>query len=624
MRGRLPALLIALLSLALSAAAQPADTLGRDSLRLADVVITEARVPTRFDERARSVEVITAADLQRLPVQSLQDVLDLLTGVDVRQRGPLGIQANVSIRGGTFNQVAVLVDGVLVSDPQTGHFILNVPVMPQDIARIEVLKGPGAKVFGQGAFAGAIHIITKRAAERSLHVSAMGGQHGLYEGGASLSLPNGRLQQRLSAYQRGSSGFSDNTDFSLTNALYQAWLPLRRTELQLTAGYLFRRFGAMRYYQSSPPRQFETNEGLLVSLAAVGQGRWHLTPRLTWRRHWDDYRLIRERPDTLRNRHRSDVLGLHLGAHRSWALGTTALGADLRLEAVTSTNLGDHRRTSAGLFVEHRLRLWNRLDVTPGVYVNAFTGQPLRAYPGLDLSLALTEGLRAFGSVGRAFRMPTYTELYLNRDQPSPAVLGNAALSAEDSWSYETGLRGRWGAWAAELTGFIRQGRSLIDFSRLVGQTSGPSVFRNVQDVRTVGYEASVAYTQAPLGLGLSRARVGFTYLTQDGQSPEFVSRYVFNYLRGQLVAEGAVQLWRQGERRLELSLVGRYEQRANQPTPYWLLDARLALSLPRWSLYLEGTNLTDTAYADFIYADGSRIELPRRWLRAGLTFSVL
>jgi vitamin B12 transporter len=600
----------------------------RDSVLLGEVQILANRVPTRFDERARSVDVLTAADLRRLPIQSLQDALEYVTGVDVRQRGPMGVQANISVRGGTFNQVLVLIDGVMMNDPQTGHFSLNVPLQPADIERIEVLKGPAANVFGQNAFAGAVNIVTKAANERSLNVGAVGGQFGLGELSASLTLPSGRLQQRFSGAHRSSSGYSDNTDFELSNGLYQARLDTRTAQLSLFAGYTARRFGAQRYYQASPPRQFETNEALVISLGSTGTGAWHFAPRLTWRRHWDDYRLIRERPDSARNIHTSDVVSAQFNLHRSWAWGVTAIGGDARVEQVVSMNLGNHERYNGGIFIEHRVTVAERLSITPGLYVNSFTGQPLRVYPGLDLSFAVTEHFRLSGNVGRSFRQATYTELYLNKDIPNAAVLGSPALRPEDAWTYELGARYSSPQWRAELIGFVREAQSLIDFSRFIGQTSGASVFRNVQDVRTAGLETSVGWEpyaerELPSSVALTRARAAYTYLTQDGQSPNLVSRYVFNYLRSQLVAEAGLQLGRIAGALVELSAVARYEQRANQPTPYWLLDARLSYTRPRWSLYVEGTNLTNTEYADFIYSPTARIQLPEHWIRVGANWRV-
>jgi iron complex outermembrane receptor protein len=363
-------------------------------------------------------------------------------------------------------------------------------------------------------------------------------------------------------------------------------------------------------------------------MGSTGKGAWHFAPRLTWRRHWDDYRLIRERPDSARNIHTSDVVSAQFNLYRSWAWGVTAIGGDARIEQVVSTNLGNHERYNGGIFVEHRVTVAERLSITPGLYLNSFTGQPLRVYPGLDLSFAVTEHFRLSGNVGRSFRQATYTELYLNKDIPNAAVLGSAALRPEDAWTYELGARYNTPQWRAELIGFVREAQSLIDFSRFIGQTSGASVFRNVQDVRTAGLETSVGWEpyaerELPSSVALTRARAAYTYLTQDGQSPNLVSRYVFNYLRSQLVAEAGLQLGRIAGALVELSAVARYEQRANQPTPYWLLDARLSYTRPRWSLYVEGTNLTNTEYADFIYSPTARIQLPEHWIRVGASWRV-
>jgi iron complex outermembrane receptor protein len=130
-------------------------------IELSDVIITENRMQTPFSESARSMYVITKSQLASLPVQSVAEALTYVPGVDIRQRGPMGIQTDIGIRGGTFDQTLILINGVKVSDPQTGHHSFNLPLNLDNIERIEVLKGQGARIYGQNAFNGAINIITK-------------------------------------------------------------------------------------------------------------------------------------------------------------------------------------------------------------------------------------------------------------------------------------------------------------------------------------------------------------------------------------------------------------------------------------------------------------------------------
>ena len=122
--------------------------------------VSAQRAPVAFSQVARIVSVITREEIEAAPVQSIQELLEYALSVDVRQRGVHGVQADISVRGGSFDQTLILLNGINISDPQTGHHSLNLPVSIKNIQRIEILEGPAARIFGPNAFSGAINIIT--------------------------------------------------------------------------------------------------------------------------------------------------------------------------------------------------------------------------------------------------------------------------------------------------------------------------------------------------------------------------------------------------------------------------------------------------------------------------------
>ena len=96
--------------------------------QLQDVIVTASRAPISFSDLTRSVIVIDSSDIKETPVNSIQDLLQYTSGVDIKQRGVDGVQADASIRGGTFEETLILIDGVKMSDPQTAHHNLNLPI----------------------------------------------------------------------------------------------------------------------------------------------------------------------------------------------------------------------------------------------------------------------------------------------------------------------------------------------------------------------------------------------------------------------------------------------------------------------------------------------------------------
>ena len=133
-----------------------------------EVVITENRLEIPFRKLSQNIDVISTADIKTRPARSVPEILSYTGGMDVRQRGPGGVQADLSIRGGGFEQSLVLLNGIKLSDPQTGHHLMAVPVPTSAIERIDILKGPGARIFGQNAFSGAVNIVTMLPEKKSL------------------------------------------------------------------------------------------------------------------------------------------------------------------------------------------------------------------------------------------------------------------------------------------------------------------------------------------------------------------------------------------------------------------------------------------------------------------------
>ena len=135
------------------------DTIAEQNLR--EATITASRAKIAADKAARVVSVITRDQIERAGATSVNDLLKLTAGVDVRQRGGFGVQSDISINGGSFDQITVLLNGVPINNPQTGHLVSDFPVSPDEIERIEILEGAAGRLFGSQAFSGAINVVTR-------------------------------------------------------------------------------------------------------------------------------------------------------------------------------------------------------------------------------------------------------------------------------------------------------------------------------------------------------------------------------------------------------------------------------------------------------------------------------
>ena len=245
-----------------------ADTLSRKEMKLDEVVVTGSRAPLTALQSAKIVKVITADDIHRAAVETVNDVLKLATGVDVRQRGGFGVQTDISINGGTFDQITILLNGVNISNPQTGHNATDFPVSLSDIERIEVLEGAAARVFGTSAFSGAINIVTRRNEDKGLDLNLQAGSFGTVGGDARVTL-GGKVKTHVSAGYMRSDGGTTNSDFDKGHVFADARMSTRHADLDFQLGVSQQDYGASTFYSAKYNDQWEKTTHLVTSLGAT-------------------------------------------------------------------------------------------------------------------------------------------------------------------------------------------------------------------------------------------------------------------------------------------------------------------------------------------------------------------
>lgn len=600
----------------------PAEAEG-DTVLLNDIVIEENRLSYSFSEASRNVEIITKKEITNTPAQSLPEILSYQAGVDIRQRGPAGVQADIGIRGGSFEQTLVLLNGIKMSDPQTGHHLLNVPLMQDNLERIEVLKGPAARIYGQNAYAGAVNFVTKVPETNAIRFRGYGGDFATWGGNLSASFNNGIHGHYLSIGRDRSNGYRHNTDYKMLNGFYQGEFNVgKNSRFDVIAAATQRKFGANGFYAS--PAATEQYEEVRTAVASVAytykNEKWKISPRFSWRNNRDRYDYLRDDPGVYQNLHYTNTYALETNISYRSALGTTGIGLEYRNEEIkgdwmrggipSKSNLDGFSRDNFGAFVEHKFSFVNdKLDITPGTYIGWYSDFGTQLFPGIEAGYNVAGNVRIYGNVGRSFRIPTFYDQYYE----SPTELGNPELKPEEAWTYEAGMRFIDGGWMLEVNGFFRDNQNMIDW--VMNQDSVWTA-RNFAMVETTGVELTVAYNR-PIPIienevALENISATYNKLGQEMNSREATSRYALEHLADQLIISADLQLYRN----LKSGLVFRYIDRVEK-SAYSLFDGRIYWEDENFNVFAEATNITNTQYTEVM------TPMPGRWFRAGVILNV-
>ena len=629
---------------------------------LEEVSVTGSRAPLTKSQAARMVTVLDRADIAQAPVQSINDLLKYAIGVDVRQRGPIGAQTDISIRGGTSEQIILLLNGINICDPQTGHNAMDLPVDLSDIVRIEVIEGPAGRIYGTSSLVGAINIVTdvrgKRKEEsgkrydQQLNIHAEGGSYGYLDTGIrySLSSSHNPFSSSFSVNYARSDGYSRskagrlNTDFSGSKGFYQGKYENEAMRLNWHLGIADKGWGSGTFWASpkwQADEQYEHTTKLFSAIQGqTRQGPLHLSASLYWNQNRDRYEGYRGQAEKMKyNYNRTDVYGVSAGAYFDWKAGRTAFGAELRNEDLVSGNLGEPlsqthhikgtdrdytlgvNRTNISGYLEHNILL-NQVTVSAGLVAvkNTWSNMNMTIYPGIDISYRPALHWKLHASYNTSLRMPSFTEMYYKLQGYS----ADPHLKPEEMRAFELGFNYQSRLYQLHATLWHHHGSNMIDW---IMDTSKGSEAEwqsvNHTTINSIGFEAGTTLTlPSSIFHHPSAIHLSYGYIHQDKQQEaNLVSQYALEYLRHKLVANAQLQM----TKRLSLGVNLRWQDRIGAYTafdgqthdyePYALIDTRLPWAQAKWKAYLEANNLFDTNYHDY-----GLVEQPGRWLIAGFS----
>lgn len=613
---------------------------------LDEIEVSAQRSPALYSQIARVITVIDRKDIEALPSQSVQDLLEYVAGVDIRQRGAEDVQADVSIRGGTFDQTLILLNGINITDPQTGHHNLNLPLSLNQIEKIEILEGPAARIYGPNAFSGAINIITRKPDSSLIQGEITGGSNRYFDGNFFTSIHSGNFNQQISAGRKSSDGYINNTDFKIINVFYSNKLNTKKGNLSFQGGFTKKGFGANSFYTPKYPNQYEETKTLLTSVKWESNSKLHISPAVYWRQHQDRFELFRNNPPSWYNSHNyhlTNVYGANVNSWFNWLAGKTAIGVEIRSENILSNVLGndldnpqkvpgedaeftksDTRNYVSG-FLEHAI-YHGKWSFTTGLMGNYISGSDLglNVFPGIDLSYELKQALKLFSSFNTSLRMPTFTDLYYS----GPTNIGNPNLKPEKSATLEGGLKWSSKLVRGQLVLFYRNGKDIIDWVKLDNDDLWQPM--NLTQLKSLGAELQSQFNlKQQFGKYYpNKVYINYFYNNLEKKEVNFISNYVLDHLKHKLI----ISVNQDIIKNLSIEVKANFQDRAGTYTkfedenwigevnydPFWLFDTKLCYRYSGINAFTIITNIFNTSYYDL-----GNVTQPGRWLKIGISYQI-
>ena len=561
--------------------------------QLDEVVVSDSKISIPFSKNFRSVQVVDSKTIQETAVRNVTELLQLVTGLDIRRRGVSGTQADLYIRGGGFDQTLLLIDGMKMDDIQTGHHTLNLLLPVQLIERLEIIKGPAARIFGQNAFNGAINIVTKslkKSQNKVVEIFANDISSGSYDQfNYSVNLRTSiedKFNSLIAFHRARSDGYRYNTDFKNDFIFMKTNIKSKNGSIDVVSGFTEKKFGANGFYASPDAiDQYEETQSSFFGLSTkFEKEKLVIKPKLYWRRNQDEYIYIRDNPEIYRNLHISNKIYFDLNFVKYYDSGSFSnFGIDNSQSYISSNNLGSHERFTSTIYLDHTFKMMNnKLIISPGFSVSYFSDLSFHFFPGLDLGYHISEKSKLYANFGKTYRIPTYTDLYYSDRN----TIGNPDLEPEHAISNELGFKYDSEKIKFSTSFFQRKSTNIIDYVK--ESESDKWKATNIRNLDTKGFDFDFNY--------INLIRVGYTYLFDDSYVNEInFSRYSINSFRHQL----STRLLLNYSGRLSQNLIFKYGERSDKSN-HSVVDTNINYRLGNKSyLFISINNILDTSYSE-------------------------
>ena len=626
----------------------------QQSFSLDTLLVQTTRIPLKASETGRSISILTKEQIQQLPATTFYELLQTICGVEVQSRGGFGVQGDIVMRGSTFSQVLVLIDGMKINDPLTGHFNCYVPVSNMEIERIEVLKGAGASMYGPDAVGGVINIITKGFDSLKKGTTSTGsinyGDNNLISSTASLFHKSNKFYLGLGVSINKSDGdsiFPVALNDTITLEGYRNYFDIKNIslsagfkindlwELKFRSSILSSDFNARYFYTSyasDKSTELTSNWFNRVQLLRKTERGSLLDINASYKRSSDEF-LYTPTSDT--NIHKMNYLNLTVNSSNEINEKIKRkYGAQADLRKIESNDRGNHSDYHFGAYFMGVYKS-NNLVLTAVAREDYDQNYGFEFCPQINAAYNISKVvLRA--SAGKSIRAADYTERYNNNLALKTYLrLGNPNLTAERGWSEEIGinyypLKNT----LFKATIFSRQSNNIIDYiltneseigsiSDVGSLTSGADYLfaKNVKNVNVNGFELELT-TKFLLGKNSTLDwQMGYTYtdITNDNLGI-YLSSFAKHLLNSQIILNF---------NSFQFSLSGLYKERNAQlaesiaselKSSYGLLNARVGYGFidNKLMVNLQVLNLLNEEYQNLLGA-----KMPGRWLMGGISWRV-
>ena len=582
---------------------------------LDEVVVLSTKIDLPFSKNFRTVKIISSEDIKNSPVTNVSDLLQEITGIDVRRRGVGGVQGDLYIRGGGFDQTLLLVDGMKMDDAQTGHHTLNMILPLYLIERIEIIKGPAARIFGQNAFNGAINIVTKEfeGEKRTVNLNLNELSYGSFEQkniSLSTKIIGEKIKSLISYSGNRSDGYRHNTDFKKNNYFIKTSFNSNNSPVDVIASFTENKFGANGFYASpSATEQYEETQASLLGITTtINSEKLSITPRLYWRRGQDEYIYIRDNPSVYRNLHKTNKVSAELSGSYFSNSGVTGFGLDLSTVNISSNNLGEHNRTTVNLFADHTFKLFDqKLVISPGIALSYFSDMSFHSFPGIDLGYNISSDFKLYSNIGKTYRIPTYTDLYYS----DRTTVGNENLNPESATSTEFGLKYNTSNFKFSTALFNRNAKNIIDYVKQNEDDLWKAV--NIGSLSTSGFELDMSYRfKSSYSLSNDNSiSIGYTNIKDDNYVSDInFSKYSLNSLKHHFISKFNLNYIKN----INHSIIYKYAERSDQSN-YSVLDSKIR--------YKKGVFIYVNNILDEIYSETNLVPMPGRSFLIGYSIGI-